>query len=70
MALGVWVAGGYAYVATHWTGIRVLDVSVPSTPVEVEAYDTIGSSHTLWIVGDLLYIADKYSLVILRKHQS
>jgi hypothetical protein len=34
------VAGGFAYVATWGSGLRVLDVSNPAQPVEVGAFDT------------------------------
>jgi len=66
-ALGLWGAHGYVYVTAHWAGVRVLDVSDPRHLAEVTAYDTPGSGHTVYLDGDLLYVADKYSLVILRK---
>ena len=39
---GIAVSGGYAYVADHSAGLRVVDVSVPSAPVEVGSLDTPG----------------------------
>ena len=40
--LDVDVAGDYAYVAAWEAGLRVVDVSVPSAPVERGFYDTPG----------------------------
>ena len=42
VGLGVAVSGGYAYVADGIDGLRVIDVSTPSAPVEVGVLDTSG----------------------------
>ena len=39
-ALGVAVAGSYAYVTTGGAGLRVVDISNPRTPKEVGVYET------------------------------
>jgi len=37
LAYGVAVSGGFAYVADYNQGLRVIDVSTPSAPVEVDS---------------------------------
>jgi hypothetical protein len=57
-ALGVAVAGGYAYVADFDGGLRVIDVSTPSTPVEVGFADTPGRAYDVAVSGGYVYLAD------------
>jgi len=52
------VAGGYAYVAAGDAGLRVIDVSDPSTPVEVGFYDTPDEARGVAVAGGYAYIAD------------
>ena len=55
---GVAIAGGYAYVADGDGGLRVINVSTPTNPVEVGFYDTPGHANGVAVVGSYAYIAD------------
>jgi hypothetical protein len=57
-AADVEVAGGLAYVADGDYGLRVIDVSNPTLPVEVGALDTPGEPNSVELVGDLVYLVD------------
>jgi hypothetical protein len=48
---GIYVARDYAYVADDWAGLRVVDVSDPTTPVEVGVYDTPGDAESVYVTG-------------------
>ena len=52
------VQGGYAYVAAGATGLQVVNVSNPATPIIVAARDTAGNANDVRIVGTFAYIAD------------
>jgi hypothetical protein len=69
-AEGVAVSGTYAYVADNWVGLRVIDVSNPSSPREVGFYDTPGQASGVavsGVSGSYAYVADwDGGLVILR----
>jgi len=54
---GVYVAGGYAYVADHNAGLRVVDVSNPANPMEVGFYHTPGNVEAVAVAGDYAYVA-------------
>ena len=60
-AYGVYVSGGYAYVADWNAGLRVIDVSDPENPVEVGYYDTPGYAHRVCISGGYAYVADNWA---------
>jgi hypothetical protein len=47
-ASGVAVSGTYAYVADVWEGLRVIDVSNPSSPREVGAFMTRRGMPVAW----------------------
>jgi hypothetical protein len=55
VARDVEVVGDVAYVADYSSGLRVIDVSNPESPVELGALDTPGASQ-LEVVGDLAYV--------------
>lgn len=57
-ANNVAVNGGYAYVAAGATGLQVVNVSNPNSPVIVGARDTAGNANDVRLVGDLAYVAD------------
>ncbi len=65
-AIGVATAGNYAYLADG-TAVRIIDVSKPSRPVEIEHYyaSPMGTSD-IAISGNYIYVADSKGLVILR----
>ena len=50
-AYGVAVAGD--------AGVRVIDISVPTTPLEVGFLDTDGTSDDILVVGERAYVADR-----------
>ena len=58
-AMGVAVAGSYAYVADADSGLRVIDVSTPSMPVEVGFVDTPGQARGVAVSGSYAYVADR-----------
>jgi len=58
-ALGIATSGGYAYVADGADGgLRVIDVSTPSTPVEVGFFDTPNWAEDVTVAGGYVYLAD------------
>ncbi len=50
------VEGGFAYVATMETGLRVVDVSQPSNPVEAGYSDLPGYVFAVTVEGDHAYV--------------
>jgi hypothetical protein len=53
------VSGSYAYVVNpEPAGLRVVDVSTPSAPVEVGSFDTPGSASGVAVSGPYVYLAD------------
>jgi hypothetical protein len=57
-ALGVAVAGNYAYLAAENLGLRTFDVSAPVSPVESDVYQTLGTVVGVADAGDHVYVAD------------
>jgi hypothetical protein len=57
-AWDVTVAGIYAYVADVTEGLRVIDVSTPSAPVEVGFADTPGSAEGVAVAVGFVFVAD------------
>ena len=55
---GVTVSGDYAYVADYKEGLRVIDVSDPTSPTEVGYYNTPGYAEDVAVSGDYAYVAD------------
>ncbi|MFQ5856046.1 MAG: hypothetical protein ACE5LU_10420 [Anaerolineae bacterium] len=63
----VYVAGHYAYVAAEDAGLHIVDVSDPTAPVEVAAYDTAYQSSGVYAAGNYVYLAaGTQGLLILR----
>jgi hypothetical protein len=58
---GVAVAGDYAYLANGSGGLRVIDVSDPSAPVEVGFLETTGVFWGIAVSGSYAYVASWYS---------
>ncbi len=52
------VAGPFAYVAARTNGLRVIDVSDPSRPIEVAALPLPGRVVSICIAGSLAFLAD------------
>jgi len=59
-AYGVAVSGNYAYVANGRHGLRVIDVSTPSSPAEVGSLDTPGIAFGVAVSGGYAYVAAGY----------
>jgi len=56
----------YAYVAGWESGLRVIDVSTPSAPVEVGFLDTPGYANGVAVSGSYAYLADySYGLRVI-----
>jgi hypothetical protein len=57
----VFAVGPYAYVVTDDDGngrLRILDVSNPANPDEIEVYDTPGDAQRVFVADDVAYVAD------------
>lgn len=65
---GVAVIGDYAYVAfgrsyfTEQGGLQILDISDPTTPVEVGLYERDWSAFEMVVASDYAYIIGRYGL--------
>jgi hypothetical protein len=58
-AYDVYVLENYAYVASgDYGGLRIIDISTPSSPAEVGYCDTPGASVSVYVLGNYAYIAD------------
>lgn len=53
------VAGNYCYVASEATGVRAINISNPSVPVEDGYYDGVPQSRGLFADGRYIYVAEK-----------
>lgn len=58
-ALGIAVAGNFAYVAAGSAGLQVIDVTDPSNPLPVGGCDTSGNSWDVVVSGRYAYVADR-----------
>jgi parallel beta-helix repeat protein len=56
--LGVTVSGSYAYVATGTAGLHVVDITVPSNPLEVGAWNSPGFAEGVTVSDSIAYLAD------------
>ena len=57
-ASGITVSENYAYIADKGAGLRIINVSDPSAPIEVGYYNTFGLSQGVCLSGDYIYVAD------------
>lgn len=64
-ALDVYVSGSYAYVADDTCGLRIINISDPSSPFEVGFFDTRDEATSVYVSGDYAYIGDDSFLRIL-----
>jgi len=53
------VEGTYCYVASEGTGIRAINISNPSAPVEDGFYDDVPQSRGVIVNGKYVYVAEK-----------
>ncbi|MCK4307850.1 hypothetical protein KAW50_06470 [candidate division WOR-3 bacterium] len=73
----IYLENEYAYIATVNQydpfvkgGIRVVDIENPDSASRTVSYDTPGSPKDIYVVGDLIYVADYDSVLILRHIRS
>ena len=59
-ARGVAVSGEHAFVADATGGLRALDVSVPSAPLEIGFVDTPGNAMGVAVANNVAYVADSW----------
>ncbi len=64
-AVGVFVSGGYAYVADYESGLQIINVSNPASPTLVGSYDTQERSGDVFVSGSYAYVADGYSGLLI-----
>jgi len=57
--------GNYAYLADSRSGVQIVDISDPSSPTLAESFDTPGRAGGVAVLGNNIYVADNYSLMIL-----
>jgi len=54
----VTIKGNFGYIADGYSGLRIYNISDPSTPVETGFYNTPGSAEGVVVSGDYAYVAD------------
>jgi hypothetical protein len=52
------VEGGRAYLAAGGAGLRIVDVSDPTRPVEIGVWDSSGYAEGVAVSGNVVYLAD------------
>ncbi|MCX6679553.1 MAG: hypothetical protein NTX42_04190 [Methanothrix sp.] len=57
-ATGVALSGSYAYVADCDSGLKIIDVSNPTSPLLKGSYDTPGYAYGVALSGSYAYVAD------------
>ncbi len=66
--LDVFVDGNYAYVTNEEEGLKVVNITDPSTPNVVGTYDTADIAQSVYIDGDYAYITDYQGEVLQDKN--
>jgi hypothetical protein len=67
-ANGVAVRGRFAYVASPFEGLKVIDVSDPANPTEIGFFDTPGFARRVTLAGPHLFVADQDAGVTILAH--
>ena len=57
-AVGIQVEGSYAYLAEDWAGMKVINISNPSSPREVGIWNTPGNAEEIAVSDGRAFIAD------------
>ncbi len=57
----LFVRGNYAYVADDTEGLKIIDVSTPSSPTLAATYNTPDRARGVYVIGDHAYVADAQS---------
>jgi hypothetical protein len=60
-AYDVIVANGFAYVAAFTYGLKIFDISYPTSPAIAGAYDSPGRVERLFFADSLTFIADRFA---------
>ena len=60
-AVGVYVSGGYAYVADQSGGLQIIDVSNPASPTLAGTYNNPNIALGVYVSGNYAYVADTAS---------
>ena len=55
------IVGSYAYVAADLVGLKIVDVSDPTSPTIVGSLDTPGNALAIEVAGNFAYVADNAS---------
>ena len=56
---GVYVSGSYAYFADGYDGLKIIDISDPTTPTKVGCFhDGDGYTYDVYVSGSFAYVAD------------
>ncbi len=53
------ISGHHVFVASFGAGLRVIDVSTPTAPVEVGSWDTEGPARAVAVSGDYAYVTTR-----------
>ena len=61
-AKDVYVTGDYAYVADGGSGLQIIDITDPTTPILAGSYDTPGFAQGIYVSGNYAYAGDDSSL--------
>ena len=65
--LDVTVDGTYAYVADYYLGVRIINISAPSSPTEVRFYK-IFDTDVISVDGNIIYANGRDGFYILQNH--
>jgi hypothetical protein len=60
-AHGIEIVDNYAYIASAWAGLQILNISNSNAPTVLGSYDTSGYSRDVTVVGNYAYVADSSS---------
>ncbi len=60
------LSGDYAFITDSHRGLSVIDISNPLSPSFVTFFGTYGEVNGMAVSGNLIYLANQYSLLILR----
>ena len=59
------LSGSYAFLAIHRVGLRILDISDPTLPALVGAYDSLGDASAVAVSGSRAFLADGSAGLVL-----
>ena len=64
-ANGVYVSGGYAYIASGFVGLKIVNVTDPANPVDVSVVNTAGIASDVVVNGGYAYVGDSYNGMLI-----